>query len=245
MKRELTSKRSQGHIEMILSFVIFVGFVFTLFIFFTPVRQETVSYASLENTQINLFAYAVVDYTFVSIILNITDGGNNYQGGCISIEDILSANGNPVVKDLSGNILNSYRSGSRIYIQAYSDRYYKIYFSNLFNPSLTILNGCEPLNKNVDYAEAVISSEKEVFYDKINSTEKEYIANYSKLKSDLGLINDFEFVVYNSTYGILMNNTLSVHKLKTFPVLSRDIPIRALTNKGEYKDLILTIRVWQ
>ena len=237
----LNNHRSQGHIEMILSFIIFVGFVFTLFIFFTPVRQDTVSYASLEKTQTSLLSRVSINYNYVSIILNST-----YRGSCISVNDIPSAEGNVIVKDLSGNILTSKRTaGNGIDIRAYGDRYYQLYFSSLFSPSSEVFTDCGSLVKNINYSEVVVSFGEDIFYEKINDTQNYYLTNYNELKTELGLLNDFEFLVYNFSYAVLMNETISFHKTKSFSVLSRDIPIRALTKTGEYKDLILTIRVWK
>lgn len=240
----LKCKRSQGQIEMILSFVIFVGFVFALFIFFTPVHQDTVSYASLENTQASILSNATINYDYASIILNSSccQGGKN----CFIIENPLDSIKKMIVKDSEGRILASRLSSpNSFFIKSYNDRYYKLYFSDLFSPEILGDTDCQTLSKGIDYNTAVVSSGSDVLYENILKIDDEYMQNYSKLKDDLGLLNEFEFAVYNFSYSVLKNDTLSVHKVKTFPVLSRDIPIHTLTENGAYKDLIMTLRVWK
>lgn len=229
---------------MILSFIIFVGFVFTLFVFFTPVRQDKVSYASLEKTQSSLLSSATINYDYVSIILN----SSCCQSGktCFILDNPSTYTGNMIVKDLQGNLLPSrFSSPNSFFIKSYDDRYYKLYFSDFFSPTILGDTDCQTLSKGSDYIPVVVSSGNEVLYENIQKINSDYLQNYSKLKGDLNLLNDFEFIVYNFSYSPLMNETLSVHKIKSFPVLSRDIPIRALTKNGAYRDLIMTIRVWK
>ncbi len=232
---KLKKNKAQGHIEMILSFVIFTGFVLAIFVFLTPVRQNMVSYASLEKTQTSLLSNATINYDYVSVILNVS--------GPLCIDNPFLGT-NIFVKDSNGNHINSQLTAeNNIYASNSGDRYYKIYYSSFFDSKIPG-SSCNALAENIDYTKVVVSSGKDVLYDNIGILEDAYVTDYNKLKLNLGLTNDFEFVVYNFSYGVLMNRTLSVHPIKSSSVLSRDIPVRALTKTGAYRDLIMTVRAW-
>lgn len=238
----LKCKRSQAHIEMIISFVIFVGFVFALLVFFAPIKQNPVNYAMLDRSQDLMIKYFSEDYQVVSIILNYT------APICFSIENDPSKTGNILVKDSRDRKLSATRTDSRIYIQSSDDRYYKLYFASFLTSSPWSDTGAcsdNTFSEGIDYSKAVVSTESAILASKIYDLDAIYAQSYDYLKSAIGLNNDFEFVVYNSSYGVIKNSSLSVHKVKTFPVLSRDIPLKVMDTNGNYEDLILNIRVWK
>lgn len=237
----MKNRQSQAHTEMIISFVIFAGFIFALLVFLAPVRQNPVNYAMLDRSQESMINYFSETYKVVSIVLK-----NNYPI-CFSIEnDASTSEGNIFVRDSRNRKLSATRLESRIYIQSSNDRYYKLYFANFLNPSpWSDIGACETLFEGEGYSKVLVTTESAILYSKIDELNERYSAGYDSFKSTIGLNNDFEFVIYNSSYGVLMNDSLNLHKIKTFPVLSRDIPIKAMDNNGDYTDLILNIRVWK
>lgn len=228
---------------MIVSFLIFVGFVFVFFIFFTPTKQNTISSAALDLTQKIIIENSSFNYDYASLIIS---SDYDFRGvSCISIENSLGISGNAVARDVNNNLLKTKQVGNIISIELPTDkRYYRLYFSDYFAPLNLGSTDCTQLTPGSDYNYSVVSTSTGIMYDNLQVLNDAYMANYEKLKNDFGLRNNFEFAVYNLSYSVIMNDTLSMHKAKPVQVLSRNIPLKAIYRNGSDVDLILNLRVW-
>lgn len=240
-KKNKKSKKSQSQVEMILSFVIFIGFVFAIFIILNPIKEKNLSSAVLDDTADKLIKNLSIDYSSISLIL-VRDPGLN----CVGIVDIgtLVAPGNSIVKDISEKLEKSSRiSGNQLNFEPnpYS-RYYQIYFSNFFN-SYPFTGGCAqwPIT---DYSYGALDSKKAVLFENLKKLNDSYMNDYSELKSALKIDNDFEYIVYDTNKNILFSESLSINRLKTRSVLSRDIPIKTINKSADIRDIVINLRVW-
>ena len=111
------NKKGQGHVEIILSFVIFIGAIILLFIFINPFARTKITSATGE-VQEKIIEKISLDVGKLSIITNSTEScyefnESNYNGNYVEISEI--------------------------------ERKYDIYFGKIFE-NKTTKKGCAPLN---------------------------------------------------------------------------------------------------
>ena len=245
--KTIDNKRSQGHIEMILSFVIFIGFVFAILVFINPVRDQKINYASVDVAENKILDNLSFVYSSTGLILT------ENKTGCFYVDNLLGQSGNIIVKDMSDNIVgavNNYSATNpKIYIQSSAipgNRYYKLYFSDKFQ-NYSIDNyaaSCNTPLPSTNYTFGSVYVDRAVLLDNIAPLNKSYMADYSGLKSSFGVNEDFEFVVYNLNRTKVLADTTGLHKIKTSIVLARDMPLRVLDSNATASDIILNVRVW-
>jgi len=158
------SKRSQGHIEVMLSFTIFVGFLLFIFIFLNPFAKTKSDY-TLNNIQESIINEISGEIGKLSIIVNKTN--DCYDASAVEAygSNFIEAPGN-------------------------SARKYTIYYNDIFGlgkaPSCSV-----ELGRN--YTIGTYSKERIVIYEKIEILKSNYTNNYEGLKTSLGILNEFIF----------------------------------------------------
>lgn len=236
----LISNRSQGHVEMILSFVIFIGFVVAMFFFLNPTKENKVNYVSLDSVENILLDNLSVNYNYIAVILD------SPQDQPFSVQNNFDISKEILVIDEKNNIVQSTNdySALKINIQPKSGsnaRLYKIYFSDVFN---SYPAGNFNLLDRTQYNFGVLTLEKSVLWENINLLNKSYIEDYLQLKKNLKIKEDFEFTIYDINHTKIFFDVKSVHKLKNFFVLSRDIPLRIIDKDVNQRDIIINLKVW-
>jgi hypothetical protein len=235
-----SSKSSQAHVEMIISFVIFVGFVLAIFIFINPVQQQKTTYASLDLIQDALIANLSSQISYVPLVINPSLILSN---DCFSINNTFNFSG-VLTKDFAGKVISSKISGSDVLVQNVSSRLYNLYSSfAVTNYSSFALSGCQTLSAG-DYSLGVLVEENRIFIENIRNLNNQYVLDYPKIKENLKLENNFDFVVYNLSRGIIFNGSLQVHKVRNGDNLARDIPMRIVDENVSEMDIIFSLRVW-
>ncbi len=250
------NKTSQGHIEIILSFVIFIGFLLMIFIFFNPIRQPGTSSAALEEVQKKVIDYISTDFDYTSLIMN---NPNSITPSCFSVPNSvkISTTAYPIVLDFNNNVLESKISSESIKIEKSSvtgNKLYKVYTSNYppnavpdknFNDysSSAVAGTCQPLTP-ADYSFAAVTRDKLVLREMLSELNKSYMINYEALKIDMGITEDFQFIVYDINKNVLINDSLAKHKIKSSNVFSRDVLLNTINKDGQPGEIILGLRVW-
>ncbi len=234
--------KTQGHIEMILSFTIFLGFLLVMFIFINPLRENRVSYTSLDEVENIVLSNLSIDYQHIALILESGRPNTN----CFSVYNNFSLNSSILVVDENENIVASLNdvSSKKINIEPQSKdtRLYRIYFSNNLISSASP-SSCKDL-KNSDYGFGVLTSENSVLAERLVWLNQTYWSNYSLLKSNLNLNKNFEFVIYNLNQSKVLFDTTAFHKVKTSEVLARDVPLRIINSSGAKSDILFNLRTW-
>jgi len=235
----LKNKKAQGHIEMILSFVIFIGFILAIFFLFVPAKHTPIDYAIFDKVQMKILENLSFQYQTASLILN-----SNFADSCFAVEDPFNISSNVLVQDLNGDIKKVKKDGGKIYIAHTSNnRYYKLYFSDNFNSPRLSSEECLNLEK-ANYSFGVLSSEQRVLYENLEILNKTYLTDYPKLKQLIGFGNDFDFIIIDKNRNILFNESLSLHKLKKANVLSREFPLAIIDKNASKRDLLFILEVW-
>jgi len=235
----LKSKRSQGHIEMIISFIVFVGFVGVLLFFLNPLENSSyIDYAVLDITEEVLMQDWAVEYSVVSLTLD------SPEGNCFRVPNELGLTGDLVVYDEGNNKKIGNVAGSDLYIDGSSYRHYKIYSSDSFSDGS--LSGCNSLEGN----NAVFGTKNTfntVFYEDIEAFVEEYYSDYEGLKDRLGLSNDFIVNVFTQPLvdveaDLLMNASRFVPRV--VEVTARDLVVVAINNDAQQIPIIINIQAW-
>ncbi len=112
-------KRAQSHVEVMVSFVIFIGFLLFIFIFLNPFARTGEPNYIIDNIQKAIINNITDEVGKLSIILN-------ESGTCYKFNET----------DYEGD-----------YLETYEGRKYAIYFSDMFDNTETIKeNNCNPSN---------------------------------------------------------------------------------------------------
>ncbi len=191
----MENKKGQMHVEIIISFVIFVGFVIFLIVIFNPFKQ-TSNEGTTNFVFLNVDNNLSTSLSSVSIKINDPDViGASKGAGCFEIDNIigLKCNGerNLLVKDKEDNILKSQIVSDKIRIETSTlpeneDTFYTLYCSDEILPNQDELSNCHLLDiNNEDYILGKIS-EKSVWsrknLERFNAT---YFNDYNNLRKEI------------------------------------------------------------
>lgn len=250
--RELNRNlHSQGHVEIILSFVIFIGFLALLFIFFNPISPPRTSSVAIDDVQEKILDYVSIDYDYGSVILKIIPSES-----CFSVANSIGLAGNEglIVLDANNTIVNSRYSSQKIYIQKSSsstNKFYRFYVTPDSRDAEKSFNtysfgddiACTDLAA-ADYNFGAVSRDSMPLYENLEALNYNYESTYSELKKILSPAYDFEFVVYNLNRAVIMNNSLGMHNIKSSNVFSRELLLKTINRDAKQDDIILGLRVW-
>lgn len=237
----IKQKKAQAHVEEILSFVIFAGFVFTLLIFLNPVGQKSTSTTVLDFTERQIIDNLSISYEKVPLILDNAPQDIN----CFYVNNSRHFTGNILVKDSQEQIkkFKILDGDSRIYIEtSLNERYYIIYYNSSLNDyPLASIASCNQILAE-DYSFGLTDKTNSVLYENLISFNNSYNENYEALKTNLHLNNEFVFSVFQ-------NNSLIMNAERQKPsarnILSRNIPLLAVDRNLSRTDIILNLRVWE
>jgi len=245
----MKNKKSQSHLEMILSFVIFVGFVLFLLIYLNPIgRQEAlVSLSLIDRVQTSIFENLSINYSYISLVLNqsVLLPANKIND-CFELKNLpLDLSGALVLnstEDAVPSVLSLDKKDLAI-VYSGSERFYTAYFSPSFN-SLPFSKGvCDSVDED-KYSLGTLGKDNVILANRINELNRSYFNDYKSLREDLHISADFDFAVYNETRGLLFS-TLGYHKLKGNNILTREIPLIARDSNAKPIKIIFFLEVWK
>ena len=235
----LKSKKG-SHIEVVLSFIIFIGFLIFLYpILIEPaINIKKDNQYLLDNLEIKLIENISSDLTILSINID-----NNSSQNCIRLNNLISdseINSRIVVKNNPEETQTSYALENDLEIvrNSVEDVFFKIYYSEEFKElDNTGENPCNPEN----YTVGLVRTNEYVFETKIISLIEEYESNYEKLKERLELPSknefDFSFVYNNKT-------TIGIIKEISTNVYAEEIPVQYVNKDGNILLGNIIIRIW-
>ena len=254
----MKSKKAVGHVEVILSFVIFIGFLMFLFFIFNPF--DLISNNSLvDSVFLNMKEELGTKVSSVSISLSeeiistltdkpcfgITDANDFLkETNCKDNTQIIVRDKNNDLRDVHINPPNP----TKVEIElknADENKFYTILCSEDFNEANTPLTGCQDIGEEgTDYDLGIIN-EKEVWSNKSLTTFKiAYEEDYTSLKKKIvpeG--SDFGFKLWD-----LDNPNTPLLEAGVPPsgtrVDAKTIPIDVLEEDGLIKKRTITIISW-
>ena len=214
----MVKKTAQGHIEIILSAVLFIGFLIFLFTLLNPsfrvnedIETKNIKEAVLKNISPYMGKLSVIVNT-TNDCYNLTKVNEKYGNNFIEIQNI----DNP--------------------------RKYTIYYGDFFDSSIIGIISCSnKVNRNFSFG--VYSEEQIIVYEKIVDLKTSY-QNYETLKQSLE-IGDFSFQFKNLDGSIISELSVEGKIPSNIDIASIDFPVRVINNKGKIQEFILNIKAWR
>lgn len=235
------NKRGNGHIETVLSFIIFISFVIFLFSVF-PVYKSGKSKVGLDSAERGILNFTGSKLTYFTIAINGT------PSKCFYFDYYVS--GKAIVKNASGERVEAKSSGDRIYINDSSD-FYNIYISDEFVENSFPIENCENLSKlphdlshDLNYEKGLVREEDVISYNKTLALIERYNSSYATLKTGFGIPKgeDFGFRI-TDLKGIVMLNTTK-KRIDRIEVLASNVPEQVIYENGSSVFVMLNIQTW-
>lgn len=235
MRNLKKEKKGTSHIEIIISFIIFVSFVIFMMIIFNPFKAISVNTSILNVAELKIVNYASSNLTLSSMILNSSFNSNV---NCIYASFPLS--NELVVKDENGEIVNASRATDNIYLKYAGERVYRIYSSEELEEKNFDTSGCYELDES-NYTIGITRNYKRISYSNLAKLNEDYNNNYEQLKQTLNLKNDFTFIVRDNSIVLFEGRR---YKPRGINLIAKDIPIEILDKNATLKQAILNLLVW-
>ncbi len=212
----MKSKKAQAHIEIILSFLIFIGALIAIFIFINPLAKTPRVESNTDYVQDRLIANISSEFSKLSVIINKT-------GICYDFDE--------------AEYGTNYRE---VQITA---RKFDIYFSPLFElPSVAPnrVGGCEA----DDYELGIYSDKDIIFRKNIENLVESYNENYPETKRSLGVFDDFVFSFKNLDGSDIEGLSVTTKIPGRINVNSREFPVRVIDEDAKIQELLLSVKSW-
>lgn len=225
MKKMKNKKKAQAHVEMIISFALFVGAIMFIFFIMNPFAKTTQEKTGdVENIKNILIANFSSEFGRLSVI------ADSFCTTCCYYFD-------PAEYDYS-NYIETIPDSS-------NPRKYEIYFSNdafpaTINPHYDSL--C-PGSGSV-YTLGVFTKEKLLVYEKIRNIAQDSLNNYKGTASSLGIQSDYAFSFYDKDKNQINEISFSKKSPNGVNVLAREFPVRVINENGEIQEFIFNVRIW-
>jgi len=231
---------------MIVSFVLFVGFVVFLLLVFNPQKYTPLGYGSVDEVQAILMDNISVEYNYASVILDEEPkASDNIVKNCLIIPNIAGMDGTLSVKNMDGNVIYSRKQadGEIVIKVIASQRFYGIYSSDFFSElSPGQCPNPDDFNGHKGYSLGILTTKSAVLYENIEELNKSYYLDYGGLKESLGIKNDFSFKIRRNETDILFDT--SSEKPENADILSREIPFLSINKTGSTENLFMNLGVW-
>jgi hypothetical protein len=244
-----------SHIDVILSFIIFISFLVFSYAILQPTLTTTVGKTALANSlQTSLISnLSGSNFTIISLGAN-----QNSVHNCIQLKTFLGnaniINPTIIVRNSSGAVFTAYNaSGGDVYVDVSSNPklsyLFEVYYSSSFNLiSSGTLNGCGTLQQGSSQNNYIIgqistSSSPYIFDFNVLKLIRSYNQSYDSVKSWFNLSGPDNFG-FNFTY---QNQTIigTNNKIPAFTnVYAEGFPVLYVTNNSSIQSGLLTIRVW-
>ena len=208
------NKLGQGHVEIILSATLFIGFLIFVFIFLNS------SLKSGKELPVSKVQDAIIDRISSDVgklSVAVTSSNN-----CYSLGQVNDEYGTNFVETID------------------NQRKYTIYYGDFFDNNIIGKISCS--GKPEDYKLGTYIEESIIVYDKILELKQSYDNNYESLKNSLN-IEDFSFQFKDNGQEI-QELSVKPNIPENVDVASKDLTVRVINNKAEIKEFVLNIKTW-
>lgn len=246
-------KKRGSHIDIVLSFVIFVTLLIFIFSVFMPKLKISDQQAIIDYLKLKLIGNFSSNLTTFTI--QITDPIDQNKK-CIkftgSVEDIIIQGINYdelIIKNSSNYILNYTVQGKTLYILTGKnfDGFLKLYHSPHLNASFCDGSppscGMQICDVFTNYEIGLIREITSIILFNIQELADKYNTDYESLKSELGLPPGTEFAfIFTASDGTEI--IAEPDEIPTTNVYSEEFPVTYSDNDGNILEGFLTIKVW-
>jgi len=215
------NKSGQGHVEKILSMVLFGTFLIILFFFLMPAfRDKKEGDLNIKNIENKLIELMSNDVGKLSAIVAAPDENGAH---CYSLNAVLGTYGNNFVEIKDPE----------------NDRRYTIYFGVDFHERRI---SCEN-NPGRDFTLGTYIKEKILTESKISILKNSYENNYKGIRNNLK-IDDFVFE-FRENGNIIEELSVSKNIPENVEIISITRLVRIINEEGQIRNFKLNIRSWR
>ena len=239
-------KQKKGsHVGVVLSFVIFMTFIFFIYLITQPALKTERKDNSLEFLAMGLMEKVSANLTAVSVAIT----QSNPQD-CVRLSSFFSTTdvGNRVVaRDDSGNTLQSSVDVDDLLVVRNGVTFFKVYESEEFNTAATgQINPCQQLSQGNGYILGLIKTDERVFQAKVVKLIGNYSSDYDGLKDDLKISQgnefDFSFTYANGTEIATKNKNQTISS--SINIYAKNVPIVYISENASEESGFLNVKIW-
>ncbi|MDO8622694.1 MAG: hypothetical protein Q7R52_00440 [archaeon] len=260
MIRRILDKRG-SHIEMILSFVVFVTFLVFLYSIIAPsIKQQKDKDYLLEYLQDKITEKVVTDFDYYSLTIDPNAEYTEYDQFLLDMPKLPNSQGHYsiIIKNGYDELINlvwyikAGDSDNNNWMINTHDRptmrYFKIYYSSslpLKSPQeITDKNGYKKLSSN-DYYFEFIRREKLIYSSDISTKIKctPDTSEYDTLKNEFNIPTGRDFS-FKFDFGGITCNKDGLDNVKGINVYSEEIPVLYFDSNANINKGLLTVYVW-
>jgi hypothetical protein len=213
----MKQKNAQGHVEMIISFVMFAGAIIFIFMVINPISKNKETSSIGDKIQRTLIENISTNIGKVYAIAN-------ESGGCYNVSYFIS---------LYGNNFREIQDKDNPAI-------YTVYFSPIFEKYA-------PNNQDTCQHDSLTAyaNERVIIYEFIKDLKLNYNNDYNSLRKQLKLTDNFLFSVYNIEGMKIEELSVDRNIPSGINVESYELPIRVINQSADIKPYILKINAWE
>jgi len=247
MREKINRKKAISHVEVILSFTIFIGFLIFLFVIFKPFGGF-----NKEDIYVDIVERGIINHTLSEVVAFSLKLKNPIEErfSCFGFE--YDVDNGVVVKNESYDLVNSCveKKGSKstIYIEG-KGIFFNIYSNELFETDDSFdSEKCKKLKEDRDYVLGLVRKYGMLSRERLIQL-KERCKNaetYEELKKKFGIPSskEFAFSVKDTLGKELEDLELSKEVPEGIRVTARSLPIQLVYANGDMRYAILNVRVW-
>lgn len=252
MKTRNSSKKAASHLEMIISFSIFLLFVIFLFTFMSPVKQPDVSESLIKVVEKGISEYE-------SSLVEVPVATKTAQTGCFKITSPFASTqqANIFIKDRDGNDVGFAVSGQTITISGNGNDFYYLYYSDdaftHLKQACSAESSALDIMPQTDYTFSVPRTKDMYFLSKLLEIKSRYETEegYKQLKQEFNYPDASDFAIFvPREYSDTIILSMDRQKPEKVPVFAREMAIIVLKedesgngNKEEIPSM-MNIQVW-
>lgn len=243
-----------SHVGMILSFVIFITFIFFIFTALQPKLNFSADKSgSFDYIKGQVIKNVSSNFTIAEITIDVNKNPHGAKDNCIDLQSFLiwSEFVTPliVVKNESDSNQETYTvhfaqgSGDlAINRKDVNNRFFKIYHSPKFKQLQDTGLSCQTISQG-DYNIGLIKVGSEIFESEIDRLIADYNSSYSSLKTSLNIPSGTEFgFSFKTTEGIIKKPNYNVPASAN--VFANEAPILYVDSNTNIKSGFLTVAIW-
>lgn len=235
----IKGKKGFTHLEIILSFVIFVGFLIFALAIFNPFNMlSSGGKVYLDMAERGLKEQISAEVVFQSIKLS---PDVIFTKGCFCFPYELNK---VIARNVNYNIVKAEKSGDNLCIDGSNDFYYLLSSSEFEENGFSV--DCDIFHKG-DYSLGLYRSYSFVSYELLKILNQSAIENYNTLKEKIKLPSNKEFSFSVRSTNISLKNIFGPIKMppKGIRVNARDVPLQLVYSNGTIRyDTIMNVQVW-
>lgn len=234
------AKKGALHIEMIISFILFVTFIFFILVYIKPYKQTMLPDSIILGIHDSFEKSASTNLTTIFFKLNPSIA----YFDCYSLNmNNIDSGSNSIARLITGGLIGSIFSSNNLKFAHPPEKYFKVYLSPDLDQDTTPISCSNPaLINSQNYTIGSLDKIKIISFKNIESMKENYTAHYNELKKQLGVPANFDFAIYANPSDSDIDMTQPVSEEAAVEAVSYVHKILYPDGNIEIKELI--IKVW-